>query len=56
MGMDGTIDPGDASLQETPIYQKPKLTIFGSLRDLTRTGVGNLVGDNTSPYNVANQS
>ena len=37
-------------------YRPPQLTVYGTMRDLTKTGVGNLGGDSTSPYNVANQS
>jgi len=37
-------------------YRQPQLTVYGSMRDLTKTGIGALAGDNTSPYNVANAS
>jgi hypothetical protein len=34
-------------------YHKPKLVGYGSMRDLTKTGVGSHSGDATSPYNTA---
>lgn len=54
-----TEDDGVVRNEGAPIklpYHTPKLTEHGSIADLTKTGVGNLINDNTSPYNVANQS
>jgi hypothetical protein len=37
-------------------YHKPELIVYGSMRDLTKTGAGNRSGDHTSPYNTLTSS